>query len=344
MSDARVPVVVITGFLGAGKTTLVNRILASDHGRRFAVLVNEFGEIGIDHALIRTTDEQLIELNNGCLCCVLRGDLIVELRALLRREPRLDGVIIETTGLADPGPVIQTFFADQTLMALARLASVTTVVDALRLRERLADVAEAARQVGFADQIVLNKVDAVAAGALADVEADIRRINPTAPIVRARYCDVGVDTLLQRRAFDLARIAEALNAGRVHGGEGVDHPHPGGHDVASVALSSTRAFAHERLERWLEDLLARHGQDIFRAKGVIRVAGEPRKLAFQSVNRVLEGEYLGEWGADEPRLSRIVFIGRALDANALRRGFFACAADAGKAPDPGRAEARPVLE
>ena len=242
------PVTVLTGYLGAGKTTLLNRILTEDHGKRYAVIVNEFGEIGIDNDLVVGADEEVFEMNNGCVCCTVRGDLIRVLSGLMKRKGGFDAIVVETTGLADPGPVAQTFFVDEEVRARTRLDSETTVVDAKHLPLRLADSKEAAEQIAFADQIVLNKTDLVSEDELKSVEAAIRRLNPLAPIHRAQRSDVPLDTILGRGGFDLGRITELepefLNpahgeAGHVHDehcdhDDDHDHHHHGRDHVADA--------------------------------------------------------------------------------------------------------------
>src|SRR5580698_1962017 len=234
---SQIPVTVLTGYLGAGKTTLLNRILSEDHGKRYAVIVNEFGEIGIDNDLIVDTDEEVFEMNNGCVCCTVRGDLIRVVQGLMKRKGRFDAIIIETTGLADPGPVAQTFFVDDDVKAKSRLDSVTTVVDAKHVLLRLSDSKVVREQIAFADQIVLNKTDLVSEDDLRMIEGRIRRMNPLAPIHRAQRSNVPLDAILGKHSFDLSRIVELepefLNpahgeAGHVHD-EHCDHDHHG-HD------------------------------------------------------------------------------------------------------------------
>src|SRR5690348_8785961 len=238
VSVKKTPVTVLTGYLGAGKTTLLNRILSEDHGKRYAVIVNEFGEVGIDNDLIVGADEEVFEMNNGCVCCTVRGDLIRVVQGLMKRKGGFDAIIVETTGLADPGPVAQTFFVDDEVRARTELDSVTTVVDAKHLPLRLADSREAAEQIAFADQIILNKTDLVSESELAEVERAIRALNPLAPIRRAQRSNVPLDTILGRHAFDLTRVTELqpdfLNpahgeAGHVHD-EHCDHDHDHEHD------------------------------------------------------------------------------------------------------------------
>jgi G3E family GTPase len=340
-----IPVTVLTGYLGAGKTTLLNRILSEDHGRRYAVIVNEFGEIGIDNELIVDTDEELFEMNNGCICCTVRGDLIRTLHGLLKRPEGngrpFDAIIVETTGLADPGPVAQTFFVDTFLQSHTQLDSVTTVVDAKHVLLRLADSREAAEQIAFADQIVLNKTELVTQAELQSIEARLRRINSLAPIHRAQRSNVPLDKILGRGGFALDRIVDLEpdfltpphgepghvhdeHCGHEHDHTHHDHQHDG--DIRSIALRVEAPMDAGKVSRWLERLVAEQGQHILRAKGVVDVQDEPRRMVFQSVHMLLEGELQRAWKPDEPRYSRLVFIGRQLDEAALRAGFEACAA------------------
>lgn len=312
--DTRVPVTVVTGHLGAGKTTLLNTLLTADHGRRFAVIVNEFGDVGLDGDLIETGDEELIELSSGCLCCVVRGDLIRTLRRLLKTEHRLDAILIETTGVANPSPVIQTFTADQTLARLARLDAVVTVVDAAHIARRLADSADAADQVALASVIVLNKVSDAE-----DVEATetvLRRLNPHARIHRADRGQVAIDALLDTHSFSLDRIAADLAAP-------TDHDHVAANGITSVTLTTDVALDGASLEAWIERLLMLRGADILRLKGILSVAGEDARVIVQSVHMMYEGGYGAEWGS-EPRCSRLVVIGRNLDRTELTEGFAEC--------------------
>ncbi len=344
--NAKTPVTVLTGYLGAGKTTLLNRILTEDHGKRYAVIVNEFGEVGIDNDLIVGADEEVFEMNNGCVCCTVRGDLIRVLSGLMKRKGGFDAIIVETTGLADPGPVAQTFFVDDDVKAKTQLDSVTTVVDAKHLPLRLADSREAVEQIAFADQIVLNKTDLVTPEELASVEAAIRRINPFAPIHHAQRSNVPLDAILGRGGFDLARITdiapEFLNpahgeAGHVHDEDcdHHDHDHHAHHDhhdhaaaagIRGISLVLRKAVNGVRVTNWLNQLLADQGPDILRAKGILDVAGDERRLVFQAVHMILEGDFQREWTAKDERYSRMVFIGRNLDEAALRSGFAACEA------------------
>ena len=341
---SQTPVTVLTGYLGAGKTTLLNRILSEDHGKRYAVIVNEFGEIGIDNDLIVGSDEEVYEMNNGCVCCTVRGDLIRVVSGLMKRKGGFDAIVIETTGLADPAPVAQTFFVDDDVRAKAKLDSVTTVVDARHILQRLEDSREAREQIAFADQIVLNKTDLVSEAELVEVETRLRRLNPLAPIHRAVRSQVPLEAVLGRGGFDLDRILELepefLNPahgepGHVHD-EHCEHDHDHGHDhgrhghviddIKGVSLRLERPMDGNRLTAWLNQLLQDRGPDILRAKGIIDVKGEPRRLVFQAVHMIMEGDFQREWKPGEDRSSRLVFIGRNLDEAALRRDFEACAA------------------
>jgi len=352
-----IPVTVLTGYLGAGKTTLLNRILTEDHGKKYAVIVNEFGEIGIDNDLVVGADEEVFEMNNGCVCCTVRGDLIRVLTGLMKRKGGFDAIIVETTGLADPGPVAQTFFMDEDVKARTRLDSVTTLVDAKHVMQRLDDSHEAREQVAFADQILLNKVDLVTEDELQVVEQRLRGLNPLAPIRRTQRARIALDQILDQNSFDLDHIAdirpEFVNPahgedGHVHDehcGHDHDHSHhehdhghhdhghahgARGHahqdDIKGVSLSTDKPIDGQAFTRWLDKLLAEQGPDILRAKGIIDVKGEDKRLVFQAVHMILEGDLQREWSPTERRWSRAVFIGRNLDEAALKAGFEACAA------------------
>src|SRR5256884_4426219 len=225
MSD-KVPVTVLTGYLGAGKTTLLNRILSEPHGQKYAVIVNEFGEIGIDNDLIVGADEEVFEMNNGCICCTVRGDLVRIIDGLMRRKGKFDAIVVETTGLADPAPVAQTFFVDENVGRKTRLDAVVTVADAKWLQDRLRDAPEAKNQIAFADVILLNKTDLVTDAELREVEARIRGINPYAKLHRTERSQIALDQVLDRKAFDLERILDIEPAFL----EADDHDHDHGHD------------------------------------------------------------------------------------------------------------------
>ena len=319
MSD-KIPVTVLTGYLGAGKTTLLNRILSEPHGKKYAVIVNEFGEIGIDNDLVVGADEEVFEMNNGCICCTVRGDLIRILDGLMKRKGRFDAIIVETTGLADPAPVAQTFFMDQDVSDTARLDAVVTVADAKWLSDRLKDAPEAKNQIAFADVIILNKTDLVSAAELDAVEERIRAINPYARLHRTQNCAVPITEVLGRNAFDLDRIIELepdfLEEGHHHHDE----------DMQSLSMRIDGEVDPERFMPWISDLTQREGPNILRCKGIVAFPNEPKRFVFQGVHMILDGDVQQDWKPGEKRQSRVVFIGRDLDENAIREGFLACAA------------------
>ncbi len=313
-----VPVTVLTGYLGAGKTTLLNRLLSEQHGRKYAVVINEFGELGVDNDLVVDSDEEVFEMNNGCICCTVRGDLIRIVGGLMKRRGKFDGIIIETTGLANPAPVAQTFFVDDTVRSKTRLDAIVTVVDAKHLPQRLADSAEAQDQIAFADVIVLNKTDLVSPGELAEVERRIREINRFAAIHHAVRGNVPLDAVLEQGAFDLDRVL-------AHTPDFLDDDaHTHNEDVASMSFEVERPIDPERFNAWIGALLAAEGQKMLRTKGILAYAGEDRKFAFQAVHMMADGDFVGPWRADEKRVSRLVFIGRNLNRPQLRRGFESC--------------------
>lgn len=320
MADqATIPVTVLTGYLGAGKTTLLNRILSENHGRKYAVIVNEFGEIGIDNDLIVDADEEVFEMNNGCICCTVRGDLIRIIEGLMKRKDSFDAIVIETTGLADPAPVAQTFFVDDDVRARASLDAIVTVVDARHVEARLEDSHEAEEQIAFADVILLNKTDLVDGQELERVRQRVRSINCHARMHETQNCNVALEEVLERGAFDLDRILE-IEPGFL--GE-EDHEHDD--SIASVSLSSDVAIRPELFMPWLRRLTAEQGQDILRLKGILAFPGEEQRYVVQGVHMLLDGDHQRDWKPDEARTSRMVFIGRNLDAAALQKGFDACA-------------------
>ncbi|MFG1392751.1 CobW family GTP-binding protein [Xanthobacter agilis] len=345
----KIPVTVLTGYLGAGKTTLLNRILSQPHGKKFAVIVNEFGEIGIDNDLVVGADEEVFEMNNGCICCTVRGDLIRVIDGLLRRKGDFDGIIIETTGLADPAPVAQTFFVDEEVQAKTRLDAVVTVADAKWLSDRLKDAPEAKNQVAFADVILLNKTDLVTPAELNEVEARIRGINPYAKLYRTQKSEIDIAKVLNQGAFDLDRILEIEPAfleedehdhhhhDHEHGpdcGCGHDHDHEHHHglhavhdsEMQSVSFSTEKPLNPEKFFPWVQQLVATEGPNILRSKGILSFKDDPDRFVFQGVHMILDGDHQRPWKADETRASRIVFIGRKLDAEWLKNGFLSCEA------------------
>jgi G3E family GTPase len=320
-TSIQVPVTVLTGYLGAGKTTLLNRILTEQHGKKYAVVINEFGELGVDNDLVVDTDEEVFEMNNGCICCTVRGDLIRIVGGLMKRRDKFDGIIIETTGLANPAPVAQTFFVDEDVKAKTRLDAIVTVVDAKHLPARLADSDEAEDQIAFADVIVLNKTDLVTPEELEAVEQQIRKINKFAVIHRTQRSAVAIDQVLNRGAFDLNRVL-AMNPDFLTGDD--DHEH--NEDIASLSFEVGKPIDPEKFNGWIGALLQEKGQDLLRTKGILAYANDDRRFAFQAVHMIADGDFIGPWKDGDPRVSRIVFIGRNLNRPQLRRGFEGCVA------------------
>jgi len=320
-TDTLVPVTVLTGYLGAGKTTLLNRILSENHGRRYAVVINEFGELGVDNDLVIDSDEEVFEMNNGCICCTVRGDLIRIVGGLMKRRGKFDGIIIETTGLANPAPVAQTFFVDEGVRARTRLDAIVTVVDAKHLPQRLEDSHEAADQIAFADVIVLNKTDLVTAEELAAVEARIRVINRFAEIHRTERASLPISDVMDRGAFDLQRVLERVPDFLT------DDEHEHDDDINSVSFEVARPIDPEKFNAWIGVILAERGQDLLRTKGILYYANDTRRFAFQAVHMIADGDFIGEVREGDPRRSRIVFIGRNLNRPLLRKGFESCQAE-----------------
>jgi G3E family GTPase len=352
----KLPVTVLTGYLGAGKTTLLNRILSEPHGQKFAVIVNEFGEIGIDNDLVVGADEEVFEMNNGCICCTVRGDLVRIIDGLMRRKGKFDAIIVETTGLADPAPVAQTFFMDENVGAKTKLDAVVTVADAKWLTDRLSDAPEAKNQVAFADVILLNKTDLVSPEELAVIEARIRAINPYAKIHKTQRCAIPLPEVLGRNAFDLDRILD-IEPQFLEKGDDHDHHHDHGHhhhhdhdhhhhdhdehhehhsihglkhyhdeDMQSVSMKTSIPLDPDKFFPWVQGLVATEGPNILRSKGILAFKDDPDRFVFQGVHMILDGDHQGPWKEGEPRESRIVFIGRNLPEEKIRFGFEACEA------------------
>jgi G3E family GTPase len=341
----KVPVTVLTGYLGAGKTTLLNRILSEPHGKKYAVIVNEFGEIGIDNDLVVGADEEVFEMNNGCICCTVRGDLVRILDGLMRRKGKFDAIIVETTGLADPAPVAQTFFVDENVGRRTKLDAVVTVADARWLNDRLKDAPEAKNQIAFADVILINKTDLVSPAELEEVEARIRGINPYAKVHKTERAQIPLNEVLGRNAFDLDRILEIEPAFL----ESDDHDHDHGHDhhhdhdhkhahhhgglkhyhdedMQSISLKTDKPLDADKFFPWVQDLVQKEGPNILRCKGILSFKGDDQRFVFQGVHMILDGDHQRPWNKDEKRDSRIVFIGRNLPGKMITEGFESCVA------------------
>ncbi|ABA04021.1 Cobalamin synthesis protein, CobW [Nitrobacter winogradskyi Nb-255] len=353
MTD-KIPVTVLTGYLGAGKTTLLNRILSEEHGRKYAVIVNEFGEIGIDNDLVVGADEEVFEMNNGCICCTVRGDLMRILADLMKRNGKFDAIIVETTGLADPAPVAQTFFVDENVGKKTKLDAVVTVTDAKWLNDRLKDAPEAKNQIAFADVILINKTDLVSPEELSEIEARIRGINPYAKLHRTQRAQIALSEILERNAFDLDRILDIEPAFLERKDHDHDHHHDHGHDhhhdhdhhdhdhkhddhhggvkhyhdeeMQSISLKTDKPLDADKFFPWVEDLVQKEGPNILRSKGILSFKDEDRRFVFQGVHMILDGDHQRPWKDDEKRQSRIVFIGRNLPEQLITEGFEGCIA------------------
>jgi G3E family GTPase len=325
-ASRKVPVTILTGFLGAGKTTLLNRILRERHGERIAVIENEFGEQGIDNDLIIDSGaEQIVEMNNGCICCTVRGDLVRilgELRQRRESKPEaFDRVIIETTGLADPGPVAQTFFIDEDISAYYAIDAILTVVDAKHASEQLDAFHEAQEQVGFADRILLSKTDLVSADELTDLRARLVRINPRAPMKPVHFGETPIADVIDVGGFSLDSILE-IEPGFL---DEEDH-HEHNDDVKSFAFTSTRPLDAARLQAFFRDIIAEHARDLMRYKGVVEFAGFDHSVVFQGVHMMMASDAGRIWSEGEVRESRLVFIGRNLPKDALLARLERCVA------------------
>jgi G3E family GTPase len=318
-----VPVTILTGFLGSGKTTLVNRILKEQHGHRIAVIENEFGEAGVDNEiLLENEGEQIVEMNNGCVCCTVRGDLIRILGELKERREtgklKFERVIIETTGMADPGPVAQTFFVDENIGNYYLLDSVITLVDAKHAQKQLDEFHEAQEQVGFADRILLSKTDLVAEEEQAQLRRRLLQMNPRAPIKSVHFGDAPIDEILDIRGFNLNAVLE-LDPQFLE-----DDEHEHDEHVSSFVFRSDKPFDGARLEEFLSGLIQVYGPNMLRYKGVLYLKGNTNRVVFQGVHMLMGGDVGRPWGKDEKRSSTLVFIGKNLPQDLFIKGLEQC--------------------
>jgi G3E family GTPase len=322
--ENRLPVTVITGYLGSGKTTLINYILTANHGKRIAVIENEFGEIGIDDALVINAEEEIFEMNNGCICCTVRGDLIRILGNLMKRKDKFDYILVETTGLADPAPVAQTFLVDDEIRSQLKLDAIVTVADAKFLIQHLDDEKEvgieneAVEQIAFADRVLLNKIDLVSDEERKEVIRRIRLINANAEIIPTTMSQVDLDQVLGVGAFDLSRVLEMEPEFLL------DTEHQHDLSITSVGIDCEGKVSVQKINEWLGWLLGERGTDIFRMKGILNMWGDDRRFVFQGVYMLFDGTPGKPWGDGEERRNRMVFIGRNLDRQDLERRFKAC--------------------
>jgi G3E family GTPase len=321
---AQVPVTILTGFLGAGKTTLLNRILTETHGHKIAVIENEFGEEGVDNDILlrEAGQEQIVEMNNGCICCTVRGDLVRILGDLKRRrdDKKLDfeRVIIETTGLADPAPVAQTFFIDDDIAEYYLLDAVITVVDAKHAQTQLDEHHEAQEQVGFADRILLSKVDLVADDDQAKLKDRLKRMNPRAPIKPVHFGNTPIEDILDIRGFNLNSILE-IDPDFL---ENDDHEHSD--EVRSFVFKTDKPFDSMKLEEFLSAMIQVYSKDMMRYKGVLNIEGQDRRVVFQGVHMMMGGDLAKPWAPGEKRTSKMVFIGRNLPEDVFVKGLELC--------------------
>jgi len=324
-ASSRVPVTILTGYLGAGKTTLLNRILTAQHGRRIAVIENEYGEVGIDHELVVNADEEIFEMNNGCICCTVRGDLIRILGNLMKRKHKFDQVLVETTGLADPGPVVQTFFMDDDMREEFFVNGVVTLVDAMHIAQHIDDSHEAQEQIAFADVTLLNKCDLVGPADLDTLERRIRSMNAITRIHRTVNAELDLSKVLDIGGFNLDHAMEL----DPHFLEAAEHAHEHDHEheagVGSVGMILEGDCDGKRLNRWLTTLVREQGADIFRMKGVFAIEGNSNRVIFHGVHMLIDAADGGPWGSRK-RENRMVFIGRNLNRAELESGIQSCLA------------------
>ncbi len=326
LASSKIPVTILTGYLGAGKTTLLNRIVTERHQQKMAIIMNEFGEVGIDNQLVVNSEEEMIEMNNGCICCKVRGDLIKILRSLVfsieQGKVRFDRVLIETTGLADPAPVAQTFFMDRELSEKFEVDSIVTVVDCRHVSRHLDDKDEAQEQIAFADVVVMNKLDLLKRDELLPLEKRVSVINPTAKILYAENCKLDLNEVLGIKSFELNHKLDL----HPHLLEEYHHHHHHDDKISSVSFVEERPLDRSKLNRWMSYLIQEKGEDLLRYKGILYVDGVEERVVFQGLHMLFAGKPDRKWREEEVKRSQLVFIGKNLDKKELKRQFRACLA------------------
>jgi G3E family GTPase len=340
-AKSKASVIILTGFLGSGKTTLLNRILTAEHGRRVAVIVNEFGEVGIDHHLLLAASQEVVQMNNGCICCTVRGDLVRSFFQLLEHRDKFDTVVIETTGLAEPAPVAQSIYSDERVRREFTLAGVVTVVDAKYIAARLEESAEACEQIAFADLIVLNKTDLSTPEKLDETERQIAGLNKLAAIERAKNSEIDLGRIFNLGEIDFARKLEAHDGDDDHDhGDHDHHHHHHGHghrhhnhlqDIDTVCIERPGELDGLKVSLWFRSVIGEMGDKLLRMKGILNLKGDGDRFLLQGVHWDFEGRPGRAWGPQEERINRVVFIGRKLDGAKLARGFDDCLFVAGPA-------------
>jgi G3E family GTPase len=330
---SKASVIILTGFLGSGKTTLLNRILTAEHGRRVAVIVNEFGEVGIDHHLLLSSDQEVVQMNNGCVCCTVRGDLVRSFFQLMEHRDKFDTVVIETTGLAEPAPVAQSIYSDERIRSQFTLGGVVTVVDAKYISVRLEESAEACEQIAFADLILLNKTDLSTPEKLDETEQQIGRLNKVAKIHRTRNAELDLSAIFDIGTTDFSvKLEDRGDHDRHHQH---DHHHHGHHhhnhlqNIDTVCIEQPGDLDGLKVSMWFRSVIAQLGDKILRMKGILNLKGDNDQFLLQGVHWDFEGRPGRAWGADEERMNRLVFIGRALDCDKITEGFEKCLFTAG---------------
>ena len=329
-SGPKASVIILSGFLGSGKTTLLNRILTAEHGRRVAVIMNEFGEVGIDHHLLLASDHEVVQMNNGCVCCTVRGDLVRSFFQLLEHRDKFDTVVIETTGLAEPAPVAQSIYADERIRKEFTLAGVVTVVDAKYVAMRLEESAEACEQIAFADLIVLNKTDLSTPEKLDETEQQIGRLNKVAKIERARNSEIDLSKIFNIGDLDFPHKLEAQGEhqdGHEHGREHQHHGHRHHNhlqNIDTVCIEQPGALDGLKVSTWFRSVIGEFGDRVLRMKAILNLKGDNDQFLLQGVHWDFEGRPGRAWCATEERINRIVFIGRKLDKEKITNGFASC--------------------